>query len=103
MKDMLFNLQKDIDKKNKDHESSRTEKLRSMCLRSLIAIKTRATLRIVTIVASQDTYNETVGVQKQRKVCTLMEKKEFKPVRGTKKKITRQRVQQSKLLQRPKS
>ena len=52
-----------------------------MFLKSLIAIQTRATLKIVTTVASQGTYNETVGFQKQRN-----EKEDFKPVRGAKEK-----------------
>ena len=57
-----------------------------MFLKSLIAIKTRATLKIVTTVASQGTYNETVGFQKQRKECILMKKRIFKSVRGAKEK-----------------
>ena len=54
-----------------------------MFLKSLIAITTRATLKIATTVASQGTYmyNETVGFQKQRN-----EKEDFKPVRGAKEK-----------------
>ena len=56
-----------------------------MCLRSLIAMKTGVTFKIVTIVTSQGTYNEILGFQKQRKECTH-EKEDFKPVRGTKEK-----------------
>ena len=62
-----------------------------MFLKSLIAIKTRATLKIVTTVASQGTYNETVGFQKQRTKKRILSQSE-----ELRKRITRERVQQSK-------
>ena len=89
MKDMLLNLQKDVDQIKQGPRKFQNRETTEYVLRKFNSNK--VTLRFATIVASQGIYNETVDFQKQRKECTLMEKRISSQSDELRNRITRER------------